>query len=760
MNQHSSQSGGLAPTGGNEITRLGNTSHLPTGQLSPLSPFSASGEQRLRDIWWRYWRVLWNRRWLILSVFTIVFAGFAIKAYRTPPVYTATGTIAVEAIQQQVLGEFTPTNQTQGIVQLQLDVLQSRLLASRVIDKLRLWEQPEFAIAPGTTDEERERQRSLLINMFLGQLSVDTEQAWNQGVIRLHYRSTNPRLAAQILNTLFEEFISYNRESNTKALEFAQEWLTEQLAQIESKLRKSKEELLKFQQSTELLYTGSNTEANPVLEQFSQVKQQLAEAELARLNAEILYQRALKGGTEALPSSVKGDSLASLEEERKRVEAELAQLGATYKDGAPAIRRLKSRLALLNEQIEKNRLLSQEAILENLRNEFEIADRRWRALRDAVDKQRAEIIEQNRAALQLSLLKREAEVDEKLFQTLSERLRGADLMKSLTPNTNIRIVDRAEIPLAPSGSNSILFFRGGLIALVLAIGLALLLDLLDDSLKTVEDVETMLRLPNLGLIPLVSSGNGRTLLPRKPLGETRPLIVRPTETENPMFAEAYRTLRTAVLLSSATHPPRAIAITSHEAQAGKTTTAINVALAMAQAGKRVLLVDADMRHPSCARSLGINAADGLSTLLASDDKPVTIYHDCGVPRLDLLPAGPIPPNPSELLSSGKLRALLDSFTAKYDQIIIDTPPLGLVSDALMLAAIVDGVIIVVKAEHNSRRALLRIKESLYSVNGKILGVVLNAVDARRHHNGYYGSSYYYYAKRSAGEQVAGDDRAV
>lgn len=760
MNQHSSQPGGLASTGGNEITRLGNTGNLPAGQLPPLGPTSGAGEQRLSDIWWRYWRVLWNRRWLVLSVFTIVFAGFAVQAYRIPPVYTATGTIAVEAIQQQVLGEFTPTNQTQGVVQLQLDILQSRLLASRVIDKLRLWEQPEFAIAPGTTDEERERQRSLLINMFLGQLSVDTEQAWNQGVIRLHYRSTNPRLAAQILNTLFEEFISYTRESNTKALEFAQEWLTEQLAQIESKLRKSKEELLRFQQSTELLYTGSDTEANPVLEQFSQVKQQLAEAELARLNAEILYQRALKGGTEALPSSVRGDSLTSLEEERKRVEAELAQLGATYKDGAPAIRRLKSRLALLNEQIEKNRLLSQEAILENLRNEFEIADRRWRALRDAVDKQRAEIIEQNRAALQLSLLKREAEVDEKLFQTLSERLRGTDLMKSLTPNTNIRIVDRAEIPLAPSGSNSILFFRGGIIALVLAIGLALLLDLFDDSLKTVEDVEAMLKLPNLGLIPLVAGGNGRSLLPRKPPAQTRPLIVRPTETENPVFAEAYRTLRTAVLLSSATHPPRTIVITSHEAQAGKTTTAINIALVMAQAGKRVLLVDADMRHPSCAKSLGINAADGLSTLLASDERPVMIYHDCGVSRLDLLPAGPIPPNPSELLSSGKLRALLDSFAVKYDQIIIDTPPLGLVSDALMLAAIVDGVIIVIKSEHNSRRALLRIKESLYGVNARILGTVLNAVDARRHHNGYYGSSYYYYARRSAGEEVTGDDRAA
>jgi capsular exopolysaccharide synthesis family protein len=194
-------------------------------------------------------------------------------------------------------------------------------------------------------------------------------------------------------------------------------------------------------------------------------------------------------------------------------------------------------------------------------------------------------------------------------------------------------------------------------------------------------------------------------------------------------------------------------ITSNEAQAGKTTTALNVAVSMAQAGKRVLLIDADMRHPSCARALGVDNNNGLSTVLSSADKPVTVYHDCGVLGLDLLPAGPIPPNPSELLSSAKIRSLLESFMLKYDQIIIDTPPLGLVSDALMLAAIVDGVIVVVKAEKNSRRGLLRIKESLRSVNARILGVVLNAVDFRRHHNGYYGDGHYYYKAGQAQEDI-------
>jgi capsular exopolysaccharide synthesis family protein len=208
-----------------------------------------------------------------------------------------------------------------------------------------------------------------------------------------------------------------------------------------------------------------------------------------------------------------------------------------------------------------------------------------------------------------------------------------------------------------------------------------------------------------------------------------------------MFTEAYRTLRTSMLLSSATHPPRTVVFTSHEAGVGKTTTAGNLAIALAQAGKHVLLLDADMRHPNCATMFDVDIETGLSTYLSFDDKPASIYHDCGVLGLDLLSSGPVPPNPSELLHSERVRLLLESVAKRYDHVIIDTPPLGLVSDALILSTLVDGVVLVVKPQATSRRGIRRVKNRLDAVNAKILGVVVNAVDMRRHQNGYYGYGY-------------------
>jgi capsular exopolysaccharide synthesis family protein len=207
-----------------------------------------------------------------------------------------------------------------------------------------------------------------------------------------------------------------------------------------------------------------------------------------------------------------------------------------------------------------------------------------------------------------------------------------------------------------------------------------------------------------------------------------------------------------VLLSSTNRPPRTIAIISNEAGVGKTTISVNMAIALAQAGKRVLLIDADMRRPGCAQALGTDNTAGLSTHLSFEAKPVAIDHDCAVPGLDLLPSGPVPPNPSELLSSEKVHALIESMAAQYEHVIIDTPPVALVSDALILAAVVDGVILVVRSGQTSRRGILRVKDSLRTVNARILGVALNAINLSRHQYRYesrYGYGYdYSHGRRS------------
>ncbi|MBI3950385.1 MAG: polysaccharide biosynthesis tyrosine autokinase [Acidobacteria bacterium] len=718
-------------------------------QFSPSGFSHPSGNEQGGDVMRRYWRVIWRRRWEILGVFVAVLAISAIMAYRTKPVYTATGSIAIEPARQQVMigvQDFTPSDQGSyegQIIKTHLDILQSRALAERVVNKLRLGEYPEFAVAPGTTDEAKEKQRTLLINAFLRGLEVKkpTDPS-GQRVIRVSYISTDARLSAEVLNTLFEAFINYQREANTQAVEFAQEWLTKQLAELESKVTKSKEDLLRYQEGADII-TTAESEENPALKQLDKLYEQLAEAKAQRVNAELIYRNTRASSAEAVPELPNDPVLDGLKQERAKLEGELSQLRIIYQDDAPPVKQAEQKLAELDGRIKRTQEETQQTYLSRIAREYKAAENRVQALTDEVERQKEELQKQNREALQFSLLKRQSEVDERLFQMLSERLREAGLMRSLTPNTNIRVIDRAEIPLLPSNSRRAPLLRGALLGLMLGIGFAFFLEFLDDKVKSGEDIETLIRLPNLGHIPLSRVEGERPSRSGRQAGERKPQLLMTTENGNWAVVEAFRTLRTSVLLSSPMCPPRSIVITSYEAGAGKTTTAVNMAVAMAQAGKRVLLIDADLRHPCCAQTFGIDNTAGLSTYLSLNEATVPIHHDCVVAGLSILPSGPIPPNPSELLSSAKTQALMEAMVAQYDHIIIDTPPLGLVSDALIVSVLAEGVILIAKAGHASRRRLMRARDMLRSANIRILGVALNAVDPRRHQDGYYGYGYGY-----------------
>lgn len=702
--------------------------------------FDEPAEEEAFDFW-RYWRIVRNRLWLIVGATLAVFTIAAIKVYRTPPVYEAMGTIAIQPARQQVLPGFqgfTPAEQTyyEGIViQMQLDLLNTRSLAWKAIQKLAE-KYPQFAVSSVTTEEGRKRKQQL-IGRFRSRLKIEKpeDRLFGKRVITLRYRSTDPQFAADALNTLMETFVEQNKQTNVEAVEEAAEWLTKELAKLENKLEKSKKKLLEYQQNAELLSLGEAT-SNPALERFSTLNAQLAQAEADRLNAEILYRLARQGGLDALPEDVHDPVLDRLRQERAGLEAKLSELLGIYQDNAPPVEQIKAQMAAVDRRIEE----AKRALIEKLEKQYRVADERVQALTEAVEKQRAEILKQNRGELEFSLLKRESEVDEKYFEMLAERLRQAQFMRTLTPRSNIRIVDRAEVPLHPAGSDSLTLLLAVLIGLAIGVGVAFLLEFIDDRIKTVEEVETLLKLPNLGVIPLANGDEG---LLRGRKRSTAPLILGSPENGDVTFAEAYRTLRTSVLLSSANRPPRTIVITSFEAEVGKSTTAANMAIALAQAGKHVLLIEADMRHSGLTRMFNTPEKAGLSTYLSSEEESPTLCRDCGVKGLDFLSSGPIPPNPSELLSSERLPALIESMAEQYDHVIIDTPPVGIVADGLILAALADGVILVVRAEETSRRGIKRVKEALRQVNARILGVVVNAVDMRRHGDGYYGYGYGY-----------------
>lgn len=709
-----------------------------------------------------YGRIIRNRWWVILSILSIVFVAYGIKVYRTPSEYKATGTIAIEPTTQQIMTDVEgfDASDKRGYesqaIQLQLDILRSQAVAERVVDRLKLWEHPDFSAAV-SKETDPENRRTRLLDKFRERLTIEKPRDLNsQRVIPVSYRSSEARLATEIVNTLFEEFIAYNRKRNADRVDFAADWLVHQLATLEDEIKKKRENLVKYQQQSELLYMGDTEmkeDQNPSHERFAKLNSALAEVEANRIQAEVLYRLSQSGGVSQLPATMTNPVLDELRQQRVKLQMQLDQQRGIYQDDAPPIKQLKQQLADLDLRIEQ----AQQALLEQVRKEYRLAAEKAQAMTEAVERERAEILKQNQASLQFSLLKREIEVDEKVFQMLSERLREANLMKTLAPSSNIQIVDKARVPLEPAQSKAASYLLGLLVGLVLGVAGAFVLEFLDDSLKTTEEVESLLRLPHLSMIPKVAGYTDKAVFARQRSTDSRPLLLEMDRAAGNVFTEAYRTLRTSLLLSSATHPPRAVVVTSYEAGVGKTTIAANLAIALAQAGKRVLLLDADMRHPNCATMFNVDTEAGLSTYLSFDDKPASIYHDCGVVGLDLLASGPVPPNPSELLHSERMGLLLESLSQRYDHVIIDTPPLGLVSDALILATLVDGVLLVVKLHATSRRGIRRVKNRLDAVNAKILGVVLNAVDTRQHRYGYYGYGSYYYGqsdKSPKSERVA------
>jgi capsular exopolysaccharide synthesis family protein len=426
----------------------------------------------------------------------------------------------------------------------------------------------------------------------------------------------------------------------------------------------------------------------------------------------------------------------------------MANLSARYQPGYTAVRQVEEQVKQLDLQLTE----AKQRIVRNVETQFRIARAREDDLRGALLRSKGETIQQNRESTELNLIKQKTETDRKNYEDLLQRLRQAEVESDFRP-ANMRIVQRAEVPIAPVRPNRVLNIGLGLlIGLALGIGMAFFIEYLNNTINTVDEVERILLLPSLGAIPsLETLTRGRKLRGRTSsrvpvetgLGTTvtRAELVSTHESVS-SFAESYRALRTSLLLSSAERAPRIMLVTSSYPAEGKTTIASNTAISLAQTGARVLVLDADMRRPRCHRILRVPNEVGLSTYLSREVELERAIQPHEIPTLSIMPAGPIPPNPSELLSSPKLRGLLAEAQDQFDHIIIDSPPVIQVSDALIISPLVDGVVLVVKSGQTPREVVLRAKQALFDVNAKIFGVVLNGINLRA--DGYYYNYKYSY----------------
>jgi capsular exopolysaccharide synthesis family protein len=408
-----------------------------------------------------------------------------------------------------------------------------------------------------------------------------------------------------------------------------------------------------------------------------------------------------------------------------------------------------------------NRLKQVDAAIQNeitkqtgrIKSDYEAAAGRERMLQAALEQQKQEATKLNESAIEYSILKREADTNRQLYDGLLQKLKEAGVTAGLQAS-NIRVVDAARVPLAPSkpdiprnlGIALLLGLTGG-------VALAFVLEVLDNTVRTPEQVEAIAALPSLGIVPLTAGAHQASLLAKKTRGLLTTKQVRPNGAVGLVaysrpksgIAESFRALRTSILLSSMGSPPKTIVVTSALPREGKTTTSVNSAVVLAQKGGKVLLVDADMRRPGVHQVMGLSARSGLSTVLTgSDSYANAILQSRQLNNLFVLPAGPTPPHPAELLGSPAMKKLLEQWSAVYDHIVIDTPPILSVTDPVVLSVEVDAVVLVIRSGQTSKDALRRARDLLTQVNARVMGVVVNAVDLQSpdlSYHYYYGSKY-------------------
>jgi len=702
-----------------------------------------------------YWRILKKRRWTVLATASIIFALAVTATLRTTPLYQATSKVAIFPENPNALGfkgleDSAPDYQYDVTLETQAAILRSDALAMKVIEAARLDQNPKFATPSGLQAEDPLRVSSMqpdparaaaLLGAFRVGLSVRLVP--NSRLVEISYTHPDPRLATEIVNALVRTFTEENFKTKYEAVTQTSDWLSTELADLQMKVQTSEEKLVRYQKDHSIL--GVDEKQNIVTAKLDELNRELTAAQTDRIQKESNYKLAADGNPGAFSKTSREGSSSMLDKLREK-EAELdtqrAQVTTQFGTGYPKVAELSNQLKQVRAEIAAEETRMQQGI----RDEYLAALQRESLLVTAFNQQKQEANQLNESAIEYTVLKRDAEANRQLYQNLLERLKEAGVSAGLR-SSNIRVVDVARTPTSPIKPNVPRNIElGFLLGLACGVGLAFVLESLDTSIRTLEEIGAISTLPALGTIPLQSSSNGSM---RKRLKATS---IESEKSESPTLityarprseaAEAFRSLRTSILLSSYGAPPKVILVTSALPQEGKTTISANSALVLAQRGSRVLLIDADLRRPGIDRLFGFRSRGGLSTLISGGDKcEDVIIPFTDVPNLWILPAGPIPPQPAELLGSTVMKDQIARWRVEFDHVIIDTPPCLSVTDAVILSPEADRVILVARAGKTTKLALRRACELLLQVNARVMGIVLNALNLDS------AESYYYYGGR-------------
>ena len=702
-------------------------------------------------------RILIKRKWTVVICLVSIFTVVAIASLRMTPIYEASGTIEINkpdsTLSFQNSASFSVDYYDPTELETELKILQSDLLATQVIRELNLDRRPEIGgqappaspleLAPDPLQSDPTKVPAM-VGGFKSNLRVALSP--NTRIIEVRYRSADPQMASNVVNTLMQTYVENNFKARFESTMQASDWLSKQLVDLQMKVETSQEKLVRYQKEHEIL--GTDEKQNIITEKLDELNKELTAAETERMDKESLYRLVESGDPDAIASSAGGLSdagsgtqsasqfLDSLRAKQADIKIQAADLNTQFGPAYPKLTQLNNQLKEIDAQIQEE----MKKIASKVRGQYTTALQRENMLHDALEKQKQEANKLNESAIEYSLLKRDVDTNRQLYEGLLQKMKEAGVSAGLKSN-NFRIVDAARTPAGPIEPNiprNLLFAT--VLGLASGIGLAFLLEGIDNTVRTTEQAQMISGLASLGMIPMGSKSARDGANPRRLVIATSKEAVELVTQVRPQsqMAESYRALRTSLLLSNLGAPPKVIIVTSALPQEGKTTTSINTAVVLAQKGVRVLLIDADMRRPSIHKTLGMGPHSGLSNVLTgSTTLEKAITRSAILPNLAVLPAGTPPPNPAELLASSNMKDMLMHLREEYDHIVIDTPPSLSVTDSVVLSPRADAVVLVIRSGQTTKQALRRSRDILMQVNAKVVGVLLNAVDLSS-------PDYYYY----------------
>lgn len=683
-------------------------------------------------------KILLKRRWTIAVFFLLVTTLVTVATILQKDVFRATATIQIEPAAPNIIGfkEIVALG-AQGYwaskeyYETQFRIIRSRPILEKVIQTLHLAENPPFG---GTGDPVR-----TLSNL------IRVAPVKNSQLVNISVEFGDMPTAVAICNTLAETYRDQNLARKGVASQGALEWLQKELDAGKERLRKKEEELHRFVVENDIVYFENRQSiaadrVRDLSDAFTQTKNR-------RIVSQTVYNRALdyrnQGKSLAIPQVIENNLIQDLKAELVHLQKERSKAAEKWKPKHPNYQKIQHQI----EELEKRINQEVDNLVDSLRADFLTDQAREAELASELDKAKAEAYKLAELEIPFNIKKREAAMEETVFEQIQKTMQETEITQSTPEITNnVRIIEAALNPNNPqpvSPRRRLNVMLGALLGLLGGIGLALLLEYLDTTIKSAMDLERTIKAPFLGIIPSFSTDE-----------EAVPDELFTHRYPKSSITESVRSIRTNITFSTAGKEVKRLLVTSAGPQEGKSTAVINLGVIFAQSGKRVLIIDSDLRRPRLHRAFKVSRRVGLTNLIMGEKTLDEVILHTEVPGVDLVPCGPIPPNPSELLGTERMREISDQMADRYDLILYDSPPVVAVTDAVVMSKMVDGVVLIAKAGKTTREIMFKAQRQLLDVGSLLLGTVLNDFNIRGAGYRYY---YYYYHYRSREGEGEGEE---